>query len=64
MLKSLKEVVKVLEDATRMGAETDEPEGARYIQISETLVDEMLMVLRDEALLSRAIRAMAKEFAK
>jgi len=46
MLKSLKEVIKVLEEATRLGTETDEPEGARYVQISETLVEEMLMVLR------------------
>jgi hypothetical protein len=31
------ELAKALRDADRMGAEKDEPEGTRYIQISDTL---------------------------
>ena len=46
MLNSIQEVVRVLEEAERLGEDVDEPEGSRYIQISETLVNEMLAVLR------------------
>ncbi len=37
----LEKVLEVLENAPRRGAETDEPEGARYIQISDTLANEL-----------------------
>ena len=48
MLNSIQEVVRVLEDATRLGEDVDEPEGARYIQISETLANEMVMHMTDQ----------------
>jgi hypothetical protein len=41
----LKDVIHILKTGERQGAETDEPEGARYIVISETLVDEMIGAL-------------------
>jgi len=47
MLNSIQDVIRVLEDAARLGEDVDEPEGARYIQISETLVNEMLKALRE-----------------
>ena len=36
------EVIQILYKAERIGAETDEPEGSRYIQLSETLVLQMV----------------------
>lgn len=48
MLTSLEHVITVLEGAPRIGKEKDEPEGSRYIQLTETLVNEMLAVLRRE----------------
>lgn len=39
-------VEAVLRTATRIGADKDEPEGTRYIQISETLVNQMCEALR------------------
>jgi len=35
-------LLQCLKQATRIGADKDEPEGERYIQISETLVNEMI----------------------
>jgi hypothetical protein len=46
MLNSIQQVIEALEGATRLGAETDEPEGSRYIQISDTLAFEMVKALR------------------
>ena len=37
----IKDVLGVLRTATRIGADTDDPEGVRYIQISETLATEL-----------------------
>jgi len=34
---SLKDVITILETATRTGGDTDTPEGSRYITISDTL---------------------------
>ncbi len=39
------EVIQILHKAERAGAETDEPEGSRYIQLSETLVLQMVASL-------------------
>jgi len=41
-------VANILENAERIGNVKDEPEGSRYIQISETLVNKMLGVLARE----------------
>lgn len=38
-------VIAVLETAPRHGAEVDEPEGARYVKLSETMVDRMITAL-------------------
>jgi hypothetical protein len=38
-------VKMVLHTAVRIGADKDEPEGMRYIQLSETLVNEMIEAL-------------------
>ena len=43
---SIEEVADGLESATRMGAERDVPEGACYIQISDTLARQMVKALR------------------
>ena len=43
-MSTLDQIIKMLKEATRMGAEKDEPEGARYIQISETLVNELILL--------------------
>ena len=40
-------IIEVLETAPRMGAEADEPEGARYIQISDTLAMSLAGDLRE-----------------
>jgi len=40
------EILNVFENAERLGAEKDEPEGTRYIQISETLVNQFISRLR------------------
>lgn len=44
-LMDVKDVREILLTAERMGAEVDAPEGARYIQISETLVNKMVEAL-------------------
>ena len=38
----LKEIIKILKEAPRSGQDKDEPEGVRYIQISDTLTSEMI----------------------
>jgi hypothetical protein len=45
-IRSIGDVIGVLEQATRQGTEKDEPEGSRYITLSDTLVQEMIMALR------------------
>lgn len=44
----LEDVIQALETAPRIGSQKDKPEGSRYIQISETLVKQMLAGLRRE----------------
>lgn len=38
----IEDVLDVLKHTDRMGTDVDEPEGSRYIQLSETLVQEMI----------------------
>lgn len=45
-IRELEHIIVVLETATRQGIDKDEPEGARYIQISDTLAKEMVEALR------------------
>lgn len=45
---SIQEIADSLEGAQRMGAEKDEPEGARYIRISDTLAVQIAQYLRAE----------------
>lgn len=42
----LETIITLLETAPRLGADVDEPEGARYIQISDTLAQSMAAALR------------------
>ena len=42
----LVEFVNALDNARRFGAERDEPEGARYVQISDTLAKRLSRVIR------------------
>ena len=44
-MRDLLDVERSLENAERLGSAKDEPEGSRYIQISETLVNEILAVI-------------------
>lgn len=37
----IEDVIRVLRNAVRQGDEKDEPEGSRYITISETLAEQM-----------------------
>ena len=41
------EIIEKLESAPRSGADVDEPEGVRYILISDTCVKEMVKCLKD-----------------
>jgi len=43
------QVANALDNAPRMGAEKDEPEGSRYIQISDTLAKQLSATLRADA---------------
>ena len=47
-MNNLQKVMTILLTATRLGADKDEPEGARYVQISETLVNQMIEYLKQE----------------
>ena len=38
---TLKDVINILENGERVGSERDEPEGSRYIKISDTLARKM-----------------------
>lgn len=44
---TLHDVLKILIEAERLGASTDEPEGTRFIQISDTLAKKMIDVIQD-----------------
>ncbi len=44
--KLITKLIDVFESAEMIGAEQDVPEGSRYAQISETLVVEILDILR------------------
>lgn len=44
-LWDLKDVIQGLKDSERMGAEKDEPEGSRYVQISETALKQIIEIL-------------------
>lgn len=45
----LRSIARALETADRVGADTDEPEGARVIELSESLVVETIIPALDEA---------------
>lgn len=45
---SVNDVIAVLASAERQGASVDQPEGARYIQASETLAHRMIEALEAE----------------
>lgn len=42
---ALESIYLILHEAPRIGADKDEPEGARYIQISDTLANKMLKTI-------------------
>jgi len=48
--QSLRLLRSVLAEASRLGADKDEPEGQRYIQISDTLASELLSLLEQTVL--------------
>ena len=43
----IEEIIDALERAQRKGADADEPEGSRYVVISETAVNAILKELRN-----------------
>jgi len=43
------DVTEILERAERIGASEDVPEGSRVIQLSETLVMQMIQALRKDS---------------
>ena len=45
-MTDLKSLIELFENAPRLGALADDPEGSRYIQISDTLVGELLQELK------------------
>ncbi len=47
-ITNITQIAAILSQANRLGAEKDEPEGARYIQLSETLVKKMVNILCKE----------------
>jgi len=44
-IMELKDIIHILKAAERQGADKDDPEGARFICISETLADKMIEAL-------------------
>ncbi len=44
--KQLEEGIKILESTPRIGNDVDEPEGERYIQISDTLAKKLSSLLK------------------
>ena len=49
MLYTIHDVIEVLEDAERLGAEKDIPEGSRYVQMSDTCVSLIIATLENVA---------------
>lgn len=47
----LNKILHVLQAAPRQGDNQDEPEGVRYIQISDTLANELVTELRNHLLM-------------
>ena len=45
-LYTIQDVIDALKDAPRQGSYKDEPEGSRYITMSDTLVKEIIKTLR------------------
>jgi uncharacterized protein with von Willebrand factor type A (vWA) domain len=45
-IKRIDKLIEMLETEPRIGAETDKPEGVRYIQISDTLANILTKELR------------------
>lgn len=43
---SIADVIDALERAPRQGADVDDPEGARYVAISETALNQIIRELR------------------
>jgi len=42
------DVLDILINAIRIGSDKDEPEGSRYIMLSDTLVKNMIRAIKDE----------------
>lgn len=53
---NIADVIEGLEQAERMGAEEDIPEGSRYIQISETLLLQIIETLKRELVMQEPAR--------
>lgn len=49
-MNGIEQVIDVLEKAERIGYQVDEPEGTRYIKLSETLVKVLIKKLRSEGM--------------
>jgi len=47
--ETIQKIIDLLEKAPRMGTDKDEPEGTRYIQISDTLAKEIVAQLKEES---------------
>lgn len=45
-MRELEDIASVLEEADRLGADKDDPEGARFVQISDTLAQDIVRRLR------------------
>ena len=45
--EAIQALVDILKNADRLGTDKDEPEGARYIQISDTLANYMITQLEE-----------------
>jgi|WetSurMetagenome_2_1015567.scaffolds.fasta_scaffold154388_3 hypothetical protein len=46
MEMTIKDIILILESADRQGSEKDEPEGTRYVQVSDTLLQKIIDVLK------------------
>jgi len=44
---NINDVIECLKGAPRIGRETDDPEGSRYIQISDTLAQHLIVALQN-----------------
>lgn len=45
--EAIQTLVDILKDAERLGTDKDEPEGSRYIQVSDTLANYMITQLEE-----------------